>query len=866
MQKLQQRSALLLELVVLVVLVVGFAGLATHNNWLTTLDRGLYDRVVTLLGGPVPDDIVIVGIDEQSLQRFGRWPWRRPEQARLLRAIAAAEPREVLVDIVYSEPTTSDADIELGSALGDLPGLALPMVIDALTDAGQLIEVLPLPEFIASAEVVGHVHPELDDDGISRGVHLFQGIGEPFWPHIVLAVESRELDERDRPVADCEVPAFSLQNIRCDYRRVPFVGEPGSFPFISPEDLLSSDTFDRASEMLRGKTVLVGLTATGVSDWVTTPVSGRSRPMPGVEFNANVLAAVRQNTLIENAPRWPALVIVLLLSLVPPLVLPRLLPGSMLLVTIAFAFVPIVLFYLLLYFGRIYLPLSAAAVAAALTYPLWSWRRLELAWRFVSLEIRRFRAERLALGFTALDNTRLNTVMTHVATVLDAKHRSHVLAHDGDDDMLTSMRRLSSGNSELRSQVSHGARRFELILERDEKFSDEEQNFVQSVLRDTEVSGGRKNAPIERLNAQIGQLNRVADDVRTIRDVNMKSLEQITSGVCLIGTGGVVEYVNSSFTELTRINVGDSILRIGDYVDAPESVNWKDLVYRVVVEGQSQSFEAHSEDHRMLVDCAPLRLDEELKGYWLMTAADVTEIRLAQRQREEALAFLSHDLRSPMVSILALIRSPGSEANGADLQGEKLLSQIESYAMRSLNVSEQFVQLSRVENSEDMDIYEVELSTIATNALEQVFEQGAAKKIQLVFDDRVDDDGLWMKGNGELLERALVNLLTNAVKYSPPNTKVTLRVGLDANNDACCAVIDQGYGIPAVDIDRVFEPYYRSKVREIVVQRGSGLGLRFVKTVVERHGGEVAVVSEPTKGSTFTLKFPASVLIEVDDL
>ena len=147
-----------------------------------------------------------------------------------------------------------------------------------------------------------------------------------------------------------------------------------------------------------------------------------------------------------------------------------------------------------------------------------------------------------------------------------------------------------------------------------------------------------------------------------------------------------------------------------------------------------------------------------------------------------------------------------------------------------------------------------------------MFEQGAAKKIQLVFDDRVDDDGLWMKGNGELLERALVNLLTNAVKYSPPNTKVTLRVGLDANNDACCAVIDQGYGIPAVDIDRVFEPYYRSKVREIVVQRGSGLGLRFVKTVVERHGGEVAVVSEPTKGSTFTLKFPASVLIEVDDL
>jgi len=95
---------------------------------------------------------------------------------------------------------------------------------------------------------------------------------------------------------------------------------------------------------------------------------------------------------------------------------------------------------------------------------------------------------------------------------------------------------------------------------------------------------------------------------------------------------------------------------------------------------------------------------------------------------------------------------------------------------------------------------------------------------------------------------------------------VTLRVSLEESGDACCAVIDQGYGIPAVDIDRVFEPYYRSKVREIVVQRGSGLGLRFVKTVVERHGGHVSVVSEPTKGSTFTLRFPASVLIDMEEL
>lgn len=844
------------ELVVLVVLVTAFAGFASYGNWLTSVDRFLYDRVATLLAGSVPDDVIIVGIDEQSLQSLGRWPWVRSEQAKLFAAIAAAEPREVIVDVVYSEPSTPKADSELALALAELPGLALPIVIDALADAGQLIEVLPQPDFLEAADALGHVHPELDDDGISRGVHLFHGIGSPYWPHLVLAAESRNLDSDAVPVASCDAPAFSLQNIRCDYRRVPFAGEPGSFAMISARDVLAG-LFD--SSVLKGKTVLVGLTAIGVSDWVTTPVSGRSRPMSGVEFNANVLAAVRQNTLVSDAPVWTSLLLVLVLAVVPPLVLPRLQPGSMLLATVGFVLLPVVIFYLLLYFAYLYVPLASAAVAAALTYPLWSWRRLEVAWRFVSEEIARFSVERLQLGFTALNDARLSIVVSHIAALLDATPTTKLFGLDGVDTVISDTEQVAAQDHLLRVRVSHGRRRLELTLRREQPFSDAEQRYVAQVLAGTEYTAANNSAPIERLNAQIGQLNLLADDVRTIRDVNMKSLEQITSGVCLINTGGLVEYANSSFTALTEVTVEDNILQIAKRVTAPEGDSWKDIVYRVVVDGQSESLEVQSASHRMLLDCAPLRLDDELKGYWLMTAADVTEIRLVQRQREEALAFLSHDLRSPMVSILALLRS--SQQGGK--QDPRLLKRIESYALRSLNVSEQFVQLSRVENSEELELYEVELGSIANNALEQVFEQAQAKKIQATLIDDTPEDGLWMQGNGELLERVLVNLLTNAIKYSPEGKPVVLTVALADSGDAICSVRDEGYGIPAVDIDQVFEPYYRSKVREIVAQRGSGLGLRFVKTVTERHGGSVSVVSEPTKGSTFTLRFPETLLLDV---
>jgi len=859
MDSSQRRGALLFELIVLVVVVVSFAGLSAHYNWLNSIDRFLYDRVVTMLAEDRPSDIVIVGIDEQSLQRFGRWPWRRAEQSRLFRAVADAEPKEVLLDILYSEPTNTTADAELTSALRQLPGLALPMVIEAVTDSGQLVEVLPLPQFFETASAVGHVHPELDDDGISRGVHLFQGIGEPFWPHFVLAAHSRDLDASDKPVADCEVPDFSLQNIRCNYRRVPFVGEPGSFAFVSADALFAPGSAGQARAMLRGKTVLIGSTAIGVSDWVTTPVSGGSRPMSGVEFNANVLTAVRQGTLVADAKFLPTLLLVLLLSVVPPLVLPRLQPGSMLLATAGFVAVPILLFYLMLYLARIYVPLSPAVVAAAMTYPLWSWRRLEVAWRFVTQEIERFSAERLQLGFTALDSARLNTVVSHVATLLGASARTGVLAPGDETSLQTTTSELPGGEYLLRGEVAHGNRRFRIDLRRNTEFPPEETAYVASVLGDTEHQLSNDSAPVERLNAQIGQLNQLAEDVRTTRDVNMKSLEQITSGVCLITTGGLVEYVNTMFTTLTGVEIEANILQIAQRVSAPEGRNWEEIVYQVVVEGNSESIEVQSETHRMLIDCAPLRLDAELKGYWLMTAADVTEIRLVQRQREEALAFLSHDLRSPMVSILALIRSQGDS-----ISDERLTRQIERYAERSLNVSEQFVQLSRVENSEDMDTYDVELGAIANNAIEQVFEQAKEKDIRVVFNDRVGDDGLWLKGNGELLERALVNLLTNAIKYSPAGRRVELAVGLDDQGNCLCEVRDEGYGIPAVDIDNVFEPYYRSKVREIVAQRGAGLGLRFVKTVVERHGGEVSVTSEVNKGSTFSLVFPAALLLDLE--
>ena len=830
---------------------VTFAGLAARNGWFSDLDFFLYDQAVISLSGDVPPDVVIVGIDEQSLVERGRWPWSRSDQAELLQAIARAETASVMVDVLHSEPTTPQQDGELIAALEQLPNLTLPMFMDSVTQSGQLIELLPLPDVLETADQIGHVHPELDEDGISRGVYLYQGIGTPRWPHIALSHTKQNRKN------NCNVSVFSLLNARCEYRLIPFVGPPGTFSFISALDLLEGDS-GQISEKLQGKTVLVGVTATAVADWVTTPVSGRGRPMAGVEFNANVLTAIVQDTLIKTADTTTILWVTLLLALLPPLVLPQLRSGTMLLTAIGFIVLPIGIFYALLAFFQFYLPLGSAAVAGALVYPIWSWRRLAIAWRYFAEQFEHISVERLQLGAPELDDDSFRGVIAHVESLLDAKVRVFPSVNAGAEDDITdsSITAVDPEGRELRGTVPSGGRMYDLSMRREEPFDSQEREFVLRVLRSTALQDTLPPMTLERMNARIGRLTKLSDDVRTAREVTLRSLEQITSGVCLVSAGGVVEYANSSFVELTKVNIGDHAMMITDRVRAPEGTQWHEVFYTVSVGTESSTFETQAGEKKVVIDCAPLRSSSESKGYWLMTVVDVSDIRLAQRQREEALAFLSHDLRSPMVSILALLKSSNSEK--AD---QVLLEQIEGYVQRSLNVSEQFVQLSRVENQERIDTYEVELGDIASNSVEAVYAQARAKNVRIIREDGVDE-GVWLLANGELLERAIINLLTNAIKYSEEGKSVHVSIGIAQGKGAICTVRDQGYGIPADELDRIFEPYYRSNLRQVSAQRGVGLGLRFVRTLMKRYGGSVEVTSELNVGTEFSLHFPESMMIE----
>ena len=101
----------------------------------------------------------------------------------------------------------------------------------------------------------------------------------------------------------------------------------------------------------------------------------------------------------------------------------------------------------------------------------------------------------------------------------------------------------------------------------------------------------------------------------------------------------------------------------------------------------------------------------------------------------------------------------------------------------------------------------------------------------------------------------MINLLTNAIQYSPENSSIQIEV-YRAGHLACLAVADEGIGIDTKELPYLFDRYYRQKSSELAGIHGTGLGLSFVRTVIEKHRGEITVDSSPNQGATFTLKLP----------
>lgn len=378
-------TALILSLLTLV-----FAA----SHLLERVDYIFYDVGQAFSAKNPPKEIVIIAIDERSLDAIGKWPWRRSVHAELLEILQNAKPNAVGMDIFFSEADEKNPqdDIALTNALTKLKNVVLPIIIESPYQGARLTEIR---NFHALAHLpVGRVNVPLDSDGIARGIYLWEGIssqGQPAaaLPHFAAAVldEARQLPENLATAPSLlpkETAAPLSQVVRQDEKKIRFYGPPGHFQHVSYSDVLSGEV---PASFFAEKIVLIGATAVGMGDVLFTPVSGHAKPMAGVEFHANAIETINNHQLVSIAPLWVSTLFCVILALVPLFWLPIFSPLKSLL-TITVYFVVVVLLTLLLpVVVKVWIPTSAALFSILLAYPIWSWRRLERAYTFLNLEL-----------------------------------------------------------------------------------------------------------------------------------------------------------------------------------------------------------------------------------------------------------------------------------------------------------------------------------------------------------------------------------------------------------------------------------------------------------------------------------------------
>jgi two-component system phosphate regulon sensor histidine kinase PhoR len=240
-------------------------------------------------------------------------------------------------------------------------------------------------------------------------------------------------------------------------------------------------------------------------------------------------------------------------------------------------------------------------------------------------------------------------------------------------------------------------------------------------------------------------------------------------------------------------------------------------------------------------------------GVWLVLE-DVSELRRLQRIRAEFIDNLSHELRTPLTTISLLAETAARDAESASPRLRDRIAKIEVETGHLTQMVNELLDLSRIESGmvrlllDDVDMVKVARTTAERLRL---FAERQGLRIDLDLPERVSP----VRGDEDRLGQVLVNLIHNAVKFSPNGGRVVVGVR-EEGGELRIWVSDLGIGVPRADLARIFERFYKVDRARVRGRGGTGLGLSIARHVVDSHGGRIWAESEEGSGSTFIFTMP----------
>jgi signal transduction histidine kinase len=517
---------------------------------------------------------------------------------------------------------------------------------------------------------------------------------------------------------------------------------------------------------------------------------------------------------------------------------------------------------------EVWFPPSAALLGLTLSYPLWSWRRLDQAVRYLNEQLERVQREQSLLpvhlppGDMASAMQFLSRLMPLQGWVVyDWRNGQKLMgggkALDAPLDALSEGAWERSG-AEIWTLIQRPQTFWQLGLlwPRNGVPEGRALRLVDDfAYQFSEKPPASQGGVLERVELRMQQMQEASARIQRFRNLIRDAVAQMDDGLMVINSHGQVVMSNSrsafylGFSE-DRDLLGEDAYQLLSVLEAQGGETWEAIFTKVMLADEAVRFEAiRRPDTELFIQLKPL-VDVEAETHgMIVNLSYIGTLKRSERTRAKMLNFLSHDLRSPITSLLSLTQSKQRREGSAD----DLAEAIEPLARRSLKLADDFLRLARAEAVENETFTETDFVSVACNAMDEIYIKAKANNIVLT--SHFDEDEIWMRGDPGLLERALFNLLENAVKFSPPESRISLRV-LRQETHLVCEISDQGSGIPEDRMKEVFLPFTQLSDHTSTHSRGVGLGLSFVKVVADKHRGRVTARNNEQGGATFSISLP----------
>jgi signal transduction histidine kinase/CHASE2 domain-containing sensor protein len=768
---------------------------------------------------PVPEDIAIVAIDEISMVRFGRFPWSRQVIARAIDTLSAARPKVIALDVLITDPTTQEDDDDLARSIGRAGNVVVAaQLTDSPIHGGPSRWLQPLPAIERAAASVGHVNAQTELDGIVRQVAIrmaddtgrsylsmpvevvriadgtpLQGVTDEQGA-LLLGARTIRLDTSAPAVAI--VPSASTRVLHGGRMTIDYIGPAGSFGPVtySLSDVLAGSV---PAEKLRGKFVLIGATAASLGDRVASP------------FVRYTDARADQHGALMPGVEVLANAIHVILS------------------------------------SRYYTePSDAATFLWGATVALLTLLLLE--WAQGGREF--LKQLGVLAGMSAV--VMLVSYLAFLKLLFYPPTVACLVAF-ACASLLGLSRRSLVASARLDANIAELALSGDLLAPAGPGIPGP-YHWAQG--GPVSLSRGWLPRGLEWKAKILSELNaRLLDRAKFVNF----ALRSVGDGLLIADPDGRITFANRSAGAILGVParglVGQNLTqRLSGWVDA-------ETLARLTAEHGHFEREIAIRGLRTLqytLRLAAVSADEKAAGPVLGIVAslsDVTRQYELQQTKNDVISLVSHEMRTPLTAIQGMTELLAAYDVEPVRRREMNLA-INDEVKRLTRMITGYLDITRLESGATaMRLSPVRAETLLERIL--ILVEPVAAQRQIRVEGNFPSDLPPFLADADLLSRAVENLVSNAIKYSPDGTTVSVLARAEEDYVAI-EVADHGYGIPQADLERVFEKFYRvPRVQDAGVP-GTGLGLALVREIAELHHGSVAVRSEVNQGSIFTLRIP----------